>query len=99
MLGIADVEKILKDKLKDTPVKVDVKYTSHIVRDDTFNIEFWFYIFSREKKWWEKFGYREFIPENQATKKRVSELFDTMITKYEETMVDLNIDFYKPRVD
>jgi len=95
MLGIADVEKILKDKLNIAPIKVHVEYTSHITRDDTLNIEFWFYIFSRQRKWWEKIGYREFIPVDQVSMKRVSDLFDTVLIRYEEALVDLNIDFYK----
>lgn len=95
MVGIADIEKILKDKFKDTPINVVVEYTSHQKQNDMIKVEFWFPIFSFEKRWWEKCGCNFFMSEESRCIENVELLAKDAVLKYYEALVDLNRACYK----
>ena len=95
MVGIADIEKILKDKFKDTPISVMVEYTSHQKINDMIKVEFRFPIFSKEKNWWENCGCNFFMSEESRCIENVELLAKDAVSKYREALVDMNIDYNK----
>lgn len=90
MLGIADISKILKDRLKDTPVRVDVEYTSHQKSNDMIRVVFWFPIFSFKNRWWSKYGCSFFMSEESRCVENLRILINDMLTKYIEMMLEVN---------
>lgn len=90
MLGIADIEKILKDKLKGTPVSVEVRYISQQEQDDMIKVEFWFPVFSFEKKWWTQYGCSFFMSGESRCIENVQLLVRDMISKYIHMMREVN---------